>query len=267
LRRSGILGAMTAILPTEFKSKKLVVFDLDGTLTISKSPLDEEMAELLKKLLVLKKVAVISGGFLPQHQKQIIPFMGEDEAVLSQLFLFPASSTVFVRYEDGEWKKVYENIMSEKEKAKIMNAFNMVFEELSYQKPEKLYGVDIEDRGTQVSFSPLGQQAPVELKVKWNAEHNDFRKQMRDRLTELLPEFEVRVGGLTTIDITPKGIDKAYGIRKIEEHLNIPISDMVFIGDEMGEGGNDGAVKVTGIDTIEVEDQEETKKIIRELIK
>jgi len=257
---------MTIALPEGVKDKKLVVFDLDGTLAVSKSPMDDEMAELLKKLLAKKKVAIISGGFFPQHQKQVIPFMGNDEAVISQLFLFPASSTVFVRYENGEWTKVYENVMTNEEKTKIMNAFEQVFKELNYQKPDKLYGVDIEDRGTQISFSPLGQQAPVDLKEEWYKKHDDFRRQIRDHLAKALPEFEVRTGGLTTIDITHQGIDKAYGVRKIEEYLKIPVSDMVFVGDALEEGGNDAAVKKTGIDTIQVKDHEETKEVIRQII-
>ena len=42
--------------------KRLIVFDLDGTLAPSKSSLDAEMAALLNKLLGFIKVAVISGA-------------------------------------------------------------------------------------------------------------------------------------------------------------------------------------------------------------
>ncbi|MBS3903556.1 MAG: HAD-IIB family hydrolase [Anaplasmataceae bacterium] len=257
---------MVTPLPSEIKDKELIVFDLDGTLTVSKSPLDEEMAGLLKELLKKKKVAIISGGFFPQHQKQVIPFIGNDEEILKNLFLFPATSTVFVRYENSNWNKVYENVMSSEEKEKIYQAFDKVFQELNYQKPSRLYGVDIEDRGTQISFSPLGQHAPVELKEAWRFKNDSLRQKIRNRLAELLPQFEVRNGGITTIDITHQGIDKAYGVRKIEEHLHVPIDSMVFVGDALEEGGNDEAVKKTGIQTIKVKDSEETKQVIRQFL-
>ena len=65
-----------------------------------------------------------------------------------------------------------------------------------------------------------------------------------------LPAFEVRRGGLTSIDVTQKGIDKAYGVRQIEKVLKIPIKEMVFIGDALYPGGNDAAAKKTGVQTI-----------------
>jgi phosphomannomutase len=52
--------------------KKLIVFDLDGTLAESKSSVDAEMSELLHELLAIVKVAVISGGDWSQFEKQLL---------------------------------------------------------------------------------------------------------------------------------------------------------------------------------------------------
>ena len=52
-------------MPESKPMKRLIVFDLDGTLAESKSSLDSEMTELLHKLLDIVKVAVISGGDWP----------------------------------------------------------------------------------------------------------------------------------------------------------------------------------------------------------
>ena len=53
--------------------KKLAVFDLDGTLAESKSPLDPEMADLIDRLLNVVKVAVISGGSWPNTNNRYCP--------------------------------------------------------------------------------------------------------------------------------------------------------------------------------------------------
>ena len=57
---------------------KLIIFDLDGTLTESKQPLTGEMAALVAKLLAVKKVAVASGGALPQFLKQVFARLPTD---------------------------------------------------------------------------------------------------------------------------------------------------------------------------------------------
>jgi len=77
---------------------------------------------------------------------------------------------------------------------------------------------------------------------------------------------EVRTGGLTAIDVTQKGIDKAYGVRQIEKVLKIPIKDMVFIGDALYPGGNDAAAKKTGVQTIAVKGPADTIAIIKKIL-
>ncbi len=74
----------------------------------------------------------------------------------------------------------------------------------------------------------------------------------------LLPDFEVRAGGTTTIDITKKGIDKAYGMQKLIEQLGLSKEDVLFFGDKLQEGGNDYPVKAMGIDSLEVSDWQDT---------
>ena len=81
-----------------------------------------------------------------------------------------------------------------------------------------------------------------------------------------LPELEVHAAGFTSIDVTKKGIDKAYGLRQIEKQLRVKIKDMVFIGDAIFPGGNDYAITKTPVAYMKVLGPEETKKIIRSLL-
>ncbi|MFH1065281.1 MAG: HAD-IIB family hydrolase [Nanoarchaeota archaeon] len=244
--------------------KKLIVFDLDGTLAKSKSPMDSEMASLLQELLRKKSVAVISGGSYSQYQKQFLSSLDcNDENLLKNLFLFPTCSTAFYRFEK-EWKEVYAQKLAEEEKNKIFNAFEKVFEEIGFVKETK-YGEIVEDRGSQVTFSALGQQAPLEEKKKWDPDSKK-RIAMIEKLKPYIPEFEIKIGGTTSIDVTRKGIDKRFGIEQIEKQLGIKRGEILYIGDALFEGGNDYPVKQMGIDCIQVDSPEDTKKEIRKVI-
>ena len=242
--------------------KQLVVFDLDGTLALSKSPLDDEMARLLKRLLGIVRVAIISGGDFPQFQKQVIDRLpaGSDFAKLS---ILPTSGTKFFIY-DGAWRKLYAEDLSPQERAKIERELDAAVAKAGVQ-PKETWGERIEDRGTQITYSALGQQAPLEAKSAWDPDFSK-RKQVQAILEKTLPEFSVRLGGTTSIDVTRPGIDKGYGIRKLRETLHIEIPDMMFVGDAIFPGGNDYAACEGGVDCIRVRDAEETKRVVEGIL-
>lgn len=246
------------------QDKKLIVFDLDKTLSESKQPMDDEMAGLLRALLELKKVSVISGGSFNQFQKQFVPKLTEGK--LANLFLFPTCGSAFYRYGAPDWENVYTEALTETEKERIGAAFREMFGAVGFVQPIKVYGELIEDRATQITFAAYGSQAPLPLKSAWDPDR-EKRLAMIAVLQKLIPEFEIRTGGTSSIDVTRKGIDKAYGIMQMEKHLIIPRSEMAFVGDDLGPGGNDAPVIATGIDIIEVTGPEHTKEIIRGLLK
>ena len=238
--------------------KKLIVFDLDGTLAESKSSLDAGMAKLLNTLLGIMKVAVISGGNWPQFEKQLLSNLTHDEH-LKNLSLLPTCGTKFYKY-NGEWKKIYSEDFTSDEKRKVISSLTKVMDEVDF-KIEKVWGEVIEDRGSQVTFSALGQQAPIEEKKKWDPKFVK-RKRMKILLDTIIPGFSVHLGGTTSIDVTKPGIDKAYGIRKLRDTLGITIKEMIFIGDAVFPGGNDYPAKEAGVVTIQVKNPEETKLVI-----
>jgi HAD superfamily hydrolase (TIGR01484 family) len=242
--------------------KRLIVFDLDGTLAESKSSLDAEMSTLLTALLGIVKVAVISGGNWPQFQNQLLLNLPLDER-LKDLSLLPTCGTKFYEYHSG-WSLLYSEEFTGEEKVKIISSLEKAIE-LAGFKPEKLWGEAIEDRGSQITFSALGQQAPLEEKKKWDP---DFarRKKIKAILDTFIPEFSVRMGGATSIDVTKPGIDKAYGIGKLRDTLGIPIDEMLFIGDALFPGGNDYPAREAGVVCIQVRDPDETKRVIEAII-
>jgi len=137
--------------------KKLIVFDLDGTLAESKSSLDAEMSVLLYDLLGSVKVAVISGGGWPQFEKQLLSNLPHDERLVN-LSLLPTCGTKFFQYK-GDWERIYSEDFNTNEKEKIVGSLEKAVGMAGF-KVEKVWGEAIEDRGSQITFSALGQQAP-----------------------------------------------------------------------------------------------------------
>lgn len=242
--------------------KQLIVFDLDGTLAVSKLSIDPEMAGLISTLLDIVRVAVISGGDWPQFQKQLLSNL-PDNKHFTNLSLPPTCGTKFYQYTTT-WKLLYAENFTADEKQKIIHSLHQVTDHIGI-KTKKSWGEIIEDRGRQITFSALGQEAPIEAKKTWDP---DFakRKRMKERLDQLIPEFSVHLGGTTSIDVTKPGIDKAHGIRKLRDTLGIPIGEMIFIGDALFPGGNDYPAKEAGVRCIQVRDVEETKRLIEAIL-
>ena len=165
---------------------------------------------------------------------------------------------------EGGWEKIYSEDFTDEEKEKIIRSLKKALG-LSGFKAGKDWGDLIEDRGSQITFSALGQQSPLEEKKRWDP---DFakRKKIKAILDGLLPEFSARMGGETSIDVTKPGIDKAYGIRKLRDILEITLEEMIFIGDALFPGGNDYPAKEAGVVSIEVRDPNETKRVIEAIV-
>lgn len=246
----------------DISKKQLFVFDLDQTLAESKTPMDAEMDALLSRLLARRPVAVIGGGWFPQFEMQLLEPLSCAEEHLKNLHVFPTSGACYMRYDAG-WQEVYRHTIAPDDRERVIAVFERAFAEIGYTHPEEIFGELIEDRGTQVTFSALGQQAPVEKKHAWKGSALDRRREIVDAMRPHLSDFEIKIPGITSIDVTMKGIDKGFGVEQMSERLGVPIERMVFTGDALYEGGNDEPVKRTGIDTVSVSGPKETKALLR----
>ena len=258
----------------KFTEKDLIIFDLDGTLAESKQPIDEEMAILLLRLLAKKKAAVISGGSFPQFQKQFLPALvrqtswakvSDSPSLFPNLFLLPTSGSAMYVFRQNNWFKEYAHDFSADEKEKIFAAFKDALERSGEKLPKNAYGELIEDRGSQITFSAAGQSAPVEVKAEWDPTGKK-RLHIASFLKQSIPECSIGVGGMTSIDITKKGMDKAFGVQKLCGYLELPIGSALYVGDALFEGGNDYAARASGVECYEVGHVTDTKKLIKEII-
>lgn len=239
--------------------KKVIAFDLDDTLAVTKSPISDEMSRILIRLLEHYDVCVISGGNFDQFKKQVVDRLEAPNHALSRLHLMPTCGTRYYRYDElnEKWALQYAEDLTNEQKKKIVDALEKVSKELGLWE-ENPAGEIIEDRGSQVTMSALGQQATPEDKYAWAEKYKDVRPILRDKVAELLPDLEVRIGGTTSTDVTMIGIDKAYGMQKLIEAIDISKDEILFIGDKLEEGGNDYPVKAMGIDTVAVDKWQDT---------
>ena len=245
-------------------NKKVISADLDGTLTPSKSALGPDMADVLCRILSKYKMAIVSGGAYKQFQKQFLSQLSCGQERLKNLSLFPTNGSMCYVYEDGDWKQLYAEMLSEEQRKDIISALEDAIKTASLDL-SGAYGEIIEDRGSQVTFSGRGQEAPIEEKKAWDPDRSK-RQAIVDIIKPKFPDLEIRINSVSSIDITRKGIDKAYAMNKIKELLQVSIEDIVFFGDALFEGGNDAAVKKTNVDSIQVSGPEECKTLLEQYL-
>lgn len=236
---------------------RLVAFDLDDTLAPSKSAIDPRIAQLLLALAERVEVAIISGGNETQFRTQVLEQLPEvDTALLERFHLMPTCGTRYLRWDATDFAPIYAHDLSEDEKSRSVAALREEAERLGLWEAAP-WGDIIEDRGSQITFSALGQKAPGDAKHAWDPS-GEKRLALRGAVADRLPDLEVRAGGSTSIDITRKGIDKAYGMRELAARTGIALTDMMFYGDRLDEGGNDYPVKAIGVPSIAVTGWEDT---------
>lgn len=246
--------------------KKVLAFDMDDTIAITKSPISDRMATAFNNILDNFDICIISGGKYELFKKQFISRIDAEPSKLNRIHLMPTCGTRYYRFDEklNEWALQYAEDLTVDEKAKIAQVLEESAKEAGYW-PENPAGEIIEDRDSQITYSALGQEATAEDKYAWDPD-GAKRMTIRELALEKIPELEIRLGGTTSIDVTRKGIDKAHGMRKLMEANGFEKEDILFFGDKLQEGGNDYPVKGFGIDSIEVTRWEDTANCLESIV-
>ena len=250
--------------------KKVLAFDIDQTLNVAKTPIPDEIADLLVKCLDHFEICPISGQKFDQFLIQIVnrlPHPTPEQ--LSHLHLFVAQGTQYYRYDvkEKDWKLVYNYPLTDEQAEKISHALQTAAEELGYWEADKLAEGDeiIENRLSQITFSALGQHAGTEAKYAWDPDCKK-REQIVKRCKELAPEFDYEIGGTTSINAITPGMNKVFGMTHLMEELKVEKKDILYFGDMTQPGGNDYPVVQMGIETITVRNHEDTAYALRGIL-
>tara|TARA_R100000008_G_scaffold44551_1_gene25926 strand:+ start:655 stop:1395 length:741 start_codon:yes stop_codon:yes gene_type:complete len=236
---------------------RVYLFDVDGTLTHPLTEIDEEFADVFLTWLHDKKktVYLVTGSNIEKTKNQVFDsFLDQCEGV------FTCSGNVF--YSKG--KMVYEN--------KLELPSNFVHDLQLYldhgSRWNRKTGAHIEIRKGMVNFSIVGRNASPDLReayYKWDQTSGE-REDIVEYLNRLYPEFEVSIGGQISVDIYPKGMNKAQVVDKMQE-LHGDDVEMIFVGDRNVPGGNDWPLAqrldtMEGSEWYQVLSYEETRALI-----
>lgn len=244
---------------------KCIVFDLDGTLISSRSMIEPMMVERLQRLLDVHDVAIVSGEAWALFQECLLSNVELTKKQASRLYLFPTNATSLYVNVDDKWLMIYAETLTADERSKIVAAIKQALNDAQFVNPKRTWGSQFDDRGTQVTFSALGQAAPISHKSTWDP---TFEKRFNivEKLLRSLPEYEIRVGGMTSIDVMKKGIDKLHAIEYVKKHLGIVEGEMIYVSDAQTTATTIDAIKKSGIKTIMVTDVSATASFIDGLL-
>jgi hypothetical protein len=235
-----------------------IITDVDDTVCPSTQPIAPALAREITRLIKGGcTFAFISGSNLQQISDQLTPYLGVPHHLL------PASGTQYVRvdYEGGQpvFKEQYHMKFSPEERQEILSSLEALIAKFDI-RPMTSKEDQLQDRGSQITLSILGRHAPDDKKRAADPDgalRHKWLGFLRERLGD---KYSMRIGGTTSIDITPKGIDKAYGIRRFLEANGLKPSQVLFFGDKLGPEGNDfPATQV--VDCIEVKNPDHTLEI------
>lgn len=244
---------------------KIIVFDLDDTLTRSVQKADEEMIWLFEKLSCKYMVSVLTWWDFTQICKQIINHLNKDNSNFNDIFLFPANWTRMMSFEDWKFLIKYSENFTKQEVELVEIILNKTIEKLNL-KPEKQYWDLIINKWWQITYSSLWKDVPLDIKEAWDP---DSKKRLKiiDYIKNDLKDFDVLAAGRTSIDIIRKWRNKSYGIKKIISEIWVKKEEILFIWDMLMPGWNDYPVLEFWVNCKSVKNPEDTKIIINELIK
>lgn len=234
---------------------KAIVFDLDDTLAPSKQAVPVEMAHELVLLSRQFEVGILTGGQYRQVEQQVLAHL--PKSVADRVHVFGCSGSQY-RLANGD---VTTEMIPDASRERLKTIVEKVAMEMGYWVDNPA-GPIIEDRLAQITYSALGQKASPEAKSGWDVDKSK-RSLMVDRLTNLVDDYDFRIGGSTSIDVTPKGRDKAYGMDKFLNLVGVEPFETVYVGDSFTNHGNDFPVLSTGVFCIEMVKWEDTLNLVR----
>ena len=234
---------------------KLVAFDLDGTVTQHKTPLEERNKKLLDALGTAYKLLMVGAGGCQRIFKQ----MGK----------YPIDII-------GNYGLQYGKYNADSGELDIVCDISLPCDRESVDKRitilRKEFGfTDFCGENTEfhksgcVTFPLLGTAAPLEDKLAFDPDRS-HRRAIHDRVKEMFPDYTVFIGGTSSFDMAPMPYDKAYTLSKYCAEHQIKHSEVVYVGDDWGKGGNDESVFLSDFNFVQIDDYRTLKEKLKFLL-
>tara|TARA_R110000823_G_scaffold17936_1_gene56076 strand:+ start:302 stop:1099 length:798 start_codon:yes stop_codon:yes gene_type:complete len=226
------------------KNNKIVLFDMDGTLTLPREKIQHDMIRSLRDLSLSTKIGIVTGSDFEYVMQQCGDMFDLSGVPVNRIDIFPCNGTKHYKWANNKFNKVSEVDMIEKislAKYKMLLQTLLSFQLMITLKHDVPYtGTFFDYRGSTINWCPIGRSADKKERKAWVAEdekykiRNYFMKEVTKFFKEKDIDLKIALGGSTSFDIYPTGWDKTYVISHLAEYDNI-----YFVGDRCGPGGND----------------------------
>jgi HAD superfamily hydrolase (TIGR01484 family) len=233
------------------KLNKLLIFDVDGTITAQRRIISPDMRGLIVQLSLIHNVAFLGGG---NYQRLYSQLGGLDNIIAGNYGLDIGLCGI-------SGVSINPFIHSQESLNVLAASFKFIRDTYGYTN---VTGESFEVHPSgMITFPLLGTGATQELKDVFDP-IKQKRLEILPAIKGLLLDFNVIIGGTNSFDILPKGIDKTYGIGLLKETFDQ--DSMLYIGDDFSKGCNDYAILEKRIPYIQVTTPNETKSLINFLI-
>jgi len=214
----------------EERSKRLFLFDVDGTLTPSREKVTEEMIGFLKDLKKMGSIGFVGGSDLEKQKEQL----GQECTSLFD-FCFPENGLNYIRNGEIVSHESYLHHVGEETHVRLVNKIMKIMSEIPLPKKR---GNFIELRSSMVNISPVGRSCTKEERKEFCEydKKNKIREKIVEELRKEFKDLTFSIGGEISIDIFPNGWDKTYCLNHLKKE---GIEKIFFFGDMTHEGGND----------------------------
>ncbi len=234
--------------------KKLICFDLDGTLTQHRSPLSEENRALLDELAKRYKLIMVGAGNAPRIYEQ----MGHYPIDILANYGMQESKMI-----DGEFKIIREDT-TYPDREYFLNTVQYLREKYGYTE-YKGDSVEFHPSG-MVTFALLGTKADIADKIAFDPTR-EKRRVMYDEVLSLFPDYTVYIGGSSSFDFSAKQYNKYDAVMKYASEHGYEKDEILYVGDDFGDGGGDSHIRLGGMDYIDVKDYRRVSEDLAFLLK
>lgn len=221
--------------------KKLICFDLDGTLTQHRSKLEKENKEVLDELGKKYKMVMVGAG----GAERIYAQMNEYPIDIIANYGMQESKMI-----DGKFT-IVKQITSHPDKAYFLEKAEYLRKKYGYTEYK---GDSVEFHATgMVTFPLLGTKADIADKIAFDPTR-EKRKVLYPEVLELFPTFAVYIGGSSSFDFAEKKYNKYDAIMAYAKENGYTKDEILYVGDDFGDGGGDSHVRLGGLEYIEILD-------------
>lgn len=236
-------------------SIKMIAFDLDGTLTQHKTKLSAEHRRILFELQERYHLVMVGAGMCRRIFNQMEEF---------PIDIIGNYGMQCAKY-DAQTKDIHivEDIVKECNRQIVEERVTMLRRKHGFTE---YAGDNVEYHSSGcVTFPILGTKAKQEDKLSFDPDRKK-RRAFYNEVIETFPEYNIFVGGSSSFDMAPKPYNKYYALDKYCAEKGIIHSEVVFVGDDYGMGGNDESVYKSDFNFIEVDYYEDFPEKVKHLL-